>query len=400
MIDVVLCASGSDEVRIVHDLARGIGGRARVVRRCADLAETRAVVSAGIGDAVIIDLTVRGLDRDAAAELLRTGAAVVGLRPESIALERTSLGLRHVVDASAAVPEILAAVEAALGSDADADAWIQDPESIETGLSRIVAVWGPVGSPGRSTIAANLASEAAADGIPTVLVDADTYAPSLGQMLGVLEDSPGLVAACRSAGRDTLDDEALDSLLPALGPNLRFLSGIGVPARWAEVRESSLERVWAALRRRGGLIVVDVSAPLEEDEELSYDTSAPQRNAAALSAMRTADAVLAAVTAEPVSITRLIRERDRLEELDVNELHVVVNRSSSLVPADRVRGLIAGRCAVASLHSLPEDVTTCRRAAWDGTLLAESAPRSPLRKALRGLAGSTQLLGPVTAVAG
>ena len=61
MIDVVLCASGSDEVRIVHDLAMDRTRPARVVRRCADLTETLAVVTAGIGDVVLIDLSVRGL---------------------------------------------------------------------------------------------------------------------------------------------------------------------------------------------------------------------------------------------------------------------------------------------------------------------------------------------------
>ena len=61
MIDIVLCASGSDEVRIVHDLAVDRDRSARVVRRCADLAETLAVTAAGIGDVVLIDVTVRGL---------------------------------------------------------------------------------------------------------------------------------------------------------------------------------------------------------------------------------------------------------------------------------------------------------------------------------------------------
>ena len=47
-----------------------------------------------------------------------------------------------------------------------------------------MAVWGPSGSPGRSTVATNLAAEAALAGHGTVLVDADTYGPSLRQWLG------------------------------------------------------------------------------------------------------------------------------------------------------------------------------------------------------------------------
>src|SRR5699024_5245575 len=151
----------------------------------------------------------------------------------------------------------------------------------------------------------------------TVLVDADTYGPSLSQMLGVLDEAPGLVAAARAHDRDTLTEETLDALLPVVQTNLRLLSGIGVPARWAELRRGAVDGVWSALRRRGGIVVADIAPVLEEDEELSYDTAAPQRNAAALSALEAADAVIAVVAADPVSITRLLRDHARLQELGV-----------------------------------------------------------------------------------
>lgn len=394
MIDVVLCASGSDEVRIVHDLAVDRERTARVVRRCADLAETLAVVAAGIGDVVLLDVSVRGLGREPLATLLRD-AAVVGLRDET-AGERTTLGLRHVVPASAPVEEILAALVAATDPGQDATDWVQEPTE-DAGDprddGRLVVVWGPTGGPGRSTVAVNLAAEAAAAGTPTTLVDADTYSPSLSQVLGVLDEAPGLVAACRAFDRDTLDAETTDSLLPLVQPQLHLLSGIGVPARWAEVRSSSLDGVWRALTRRGGLVVADVAGVLEEDEELSYDTAAPQRNAAALSAVTAADAVIAVTSADPVSITRLLRDRARLEELGARELHLVVNRVGAPVSGDQVRELLRGRIEPASLHLLPDDPVACRTALWDGALLAETAPRSALRKALRELALSSAVLG-------
>jgi MinD-like ATPase involved in chromosome partitioning or flagellar assembly len=393
VIDIVLCASGRDEVRIVHDVARGASGSARVVRRCADLAETSAVVSAGIGDVVMIDLGVRGLDRDAAADLLRAGAGVVGLRSvEEGAAGRTSLGLQVVVDASAPLEELLEACERALRGEADEapeDAWVQEVDETPqdpAGSGPLIAVWGPGGAPGRSTVAANLAAELADAGTPTVLVDADTHGPALSQMLGVLDESPGLVAACRAAARGTLDDSTLESLLPSVRGRLRLLTGIGVPARWAEIGRASLEEVWAGLVGRGGAVVADVGAPLEEDEDLSYDTAAPQRNAAALSAVSRADVLVAVVSADPVSITRLVRERDRLDELGAGPLHVVVNRTGPPAGAQRVEELLRGRLQVASVTSLPEDAAGCRRAAWEGALLAESAPRSSVRRGLRDLA--------------
>ena len=387
MIDVVLCASGSDEVRIVHDLAMDRTRPARVVRRCADLTETLAVVTAGIGDVVLIDLSVRGLSRDAVATMLRS-AAVIGLRSRE-GTEGTTVGLRHVLDADAPIEEILAAVSTAAAGEEVHAGWVQEPDDAAPGLEgRLVAVWGPSGSPGRSTVATNLAAEAALAGHGTVLVDADTYGPSLSQLLGVLDETPGLVAAARAHDRDTLSEETLATLLPVVQPNLRLLSGIGVPGRWAELRRGAMDGVWGALRRRGELVVADIAAVLEEDEELSYDTAAPQRNAAALSTLEAADAVIAVVAADPVSITRLLRDQTRLEELGVEELHVVVNRVGPPVPGDRIRELIASRMTVDSLHLLPDDPVACRTASWDGALLSEAAPRSALRRGLREIAAS------------
>ena len=387
MIDVVLCASGSDEVRIVHDLAMDRTRPARVVRRCADLTETLAVVTAGIGDVVLIDLSVRGLSRDAVATMLRS-AAVIGLRSRE-GTEGTTVGLRHVLDADAPIEEILSAVTAAAAGEEVHAGWVQEPDDAAPGLEgRLVAVWGPSGSPGRSTVATNLAAEAALAGHGTVLVDADTYGPSLSQLLGVLDETPGLVAAARAHDRDTLSEETLATLLPVVQPNLRLLSGIGVPGRWAELRRGAMDGVWSALRRHGELVVADIAAVLEEDEELSYDTAAPQRNAAALSTLEAADAVIAVVAADPVSITRLLRDQTRLEELGVQELHVVVNRVGSPVPGDRIRELIASRMTADSLHLLPDDPVACRTASWDGALLSEAAPRSALRRGLREIAGS------------
>lgn len=398
MIDVVLCASGSDEVRIVHALASDHADEIRVVRRCADLAETLAVVAAGIGDAVLIDLTVRGLDRDALTQMLTSAGAVVGMTHEETGSSRpTTLGLRHVVDASAPVTEIvgqlLSAVDPEDEQSLPAPAPEDAAESLATTAGQMVAVWGPIGAPGRSWLAANIAHEAARAGTPTVLVDADTYGPCLAQMLGILDDAPGLVAACRASARDTLDEETLTALVPQIAPNLRFLSGIGVAARWPEVRATAVEGVWDALAELGALVVVDVGFCLEEDEELAYDTMAPRRNAAATTALARADTVLAVVASDPVSVTRLLRERDRLSELGVDILHAVINRTGPPAPADRMAELLTSRLDVAALSTVPEDTAACRRAAWDGAMLAEVAPKSAARRAVRDLAA--RLAAPV-----
>lgn len=384
MIDLVLCASGRDEVRIVHDLAQA-GGGARVVRRCADLAETLAAAAAGVADAVVLDLTVRGLNREH-LETIGRSAVVVGLVPSHHDPDDLP-ALAHRVPADADVGTLLGAVVAAMESEDEGPWESTDDNDQEEGAAggRLLAVWGPTGSTGRSTIAMNLAAEAALAGTDTVLVDADTQGPSLTQMLGVLEEGPGLLAACRAQERGAPTEAPVEEILDQVRDHLRLLGGIGIARRWPEVGASALGELWHRLRRISDLTVVDVAPLLDGEEEHGHDAAAPRRSTAARSAIRASDAVLAVVTADPVSITRLLRERDRLQEAGASTVHVIVNRVGAPVPEDSLGALIRDRMDPASLHVLPDDPAACRRAAWDGALLSESAPRSPLRRALREL---------------
>src|ERR1019366_10177289 len=50
-----------------------------------------------------------------------------------------------------------------------------DVEAVERVDGRLVAVWGPTGAPGRTTVAVVLATEAARLGCPSLLADADCY---------------------------------------------------------------------------------------------------------------------------------------------------------------------------------------------------------------------------------
>ena len=61
----------------------------------------------------------------------------------------------------------------------------------------MVAVWGPAGAPGRTTVAAGVAAELARRRVRTVLVDADPYGGAVAQQLGVLDEVSGLLSAAR-----------------------------------------------------------------------------------------------------------------------------------------------------------------------------------------------------------
>jgi MinD-like ATPase involved in chromosome partitioning or flagellar assembly len=283
-----------------------------------------------------------------------------------------------------------------------------DPPDHGTGGShtRTTAVWGPAGSPGRTTIAVNLAVELALAGRRTLLVDLDTYAASAGVHLGLLDESAGIAQACRLAdqGGITAEGVARSAVRARVaGTTLQVLTGLTRSERWPELRRAALDAVLAAAAEGWEEIVIDCGFSLEQDEELSFDIPAPQRNAATLSGLAAADRILVVGAGDPVGLPRLIRA---LEELDHAEtaadaaVEIVLNQvraeASGVAPKSQVRSVLerfAGNRAVAAF--LPWDRKALDRALLGGQVLAEAAPKSPLRRALSELAGTQE--GPVEA---
>lgn len=256
---------------------------------------------------------------------------------------------------------------------------------------RLVAVWGPAGAPGRTTVAVGVAAELAAGGAEVLLVDADTYAASIAQVLGLLDESPGLVAAVRAGLDGRLDPATLARLAPVVAPRLRVLTGLTRAARWSELRPAGLQAVWASARRLVDHVVVDLAPPLEEDDELSYDTAAPRRNGAALDVLRAADDVLVVGSADPVGLQRLVRG---LQDLAVAvpgvAPQVVVNRVRADAvgrnPRLRVREALERFAGVRDLRLVPDDRPATDRALLSGRTLQEAAPDSAASAALRAAA--------------
>ena len=90
-------------------------------------------------------------------------------------------------------------------------------------------MWGPYGSPGRTTVSVGIADELTRAGATTVLVDADPYGGAVGLHLGMLEESSGLVAACRRAEQGLLDLPGLARSARSLGGGLRVITGVMTP---------------------------------------------------------------------------------------------------------------------------------------------------------------------------
>ena len=404
-----------------------------IVRRCADLPDLVATAAAGLGTVALVSGDLRGLDLTAVAQLRSAGVHVVGIAAhgdEESERRLHQLGIARVVPGNAELAEFEAALteqpvtaDATLealdreldggwepapaadqagmrdaaswwnGRDAVADSTAEPDgpsDGVEAGSGRVVAVWGPTGAPGRTTIAVTLATELAALGIPTVLVDADTYGGSVAQALSFLDEAPGLAAATRAADQGTLDLPTLARLAPLATAGLRVLTGIPKAERWPEIRPAALERVLTVSRSLGQVVVVDCGFSLEDDEELSYDTMAPRRNGATLTTLALADEVVVVGGCDPVGLQRLVRGLQELGTVQAPAPTVCVNRVRSGAvganPEQRVSEALARFAGVTDVLFVPDDPTALDTALLEGRALVECAPGSPVRAAVRAVA--------------
>jgi MinD-like ATPase involved in chromosome partitioning or flagellar assembly len=245
-------------------------------------------------------------------------------------------------------------------------------------------------------VATSLAGELARRGAQTLLVDADTYGPSVAQTLGLLDESGGIAGAVRAANSGTLDLDRLARLAPAVWPTLRVLTGLPQPSRWPELRPSALETVWERARELSRWTVVDCGFCLETDEELTFDTAAPRRNGATLSALAEADVVIAVGSADPVGLQRLVRGLADLSDAlgpSISPRVVVTRVRAAAVgagPERRVVEALARYAGVDDPWLVPDDRASCDAAMLAGRLLVETAPASPARRALADLAADLE----------
>ena len=254
-------------------------------------------------------------------------------------------------------------------------------------LGKIVTVWGTHGAPGRSTIAFNLAALAAQQGQQVCLIDADTYAPSLDALMALEDTGSGLAILCSDADRAQLDEKKAGAIMervPLKNGTFDFLSGITSSSRWPEVRARAFTEVLEWLKHRYDLVICDVAAPIEVDEELTFDGPAPRRNAATLTALACADRVIVLGEADVIGLPRLInlaREVQARPELFAPETDVQywLNRSrreaAGFNPEAKMRDNWARYLSIPLTGVIPYERKVMDRLRRNGEALLEVAPR-------------------------
>ena len=336
-------------------------------------------------DAIILPTTRAALSGELVAACDAAGVRIVTLgATESRLLSRYGL------------PEAL---------PADADAWqIADALSEDdpvtavpatTPRRRVVAVWGAHGAPGRSTVAIQLAVELTRSGRRCALVDADTVAPSLALLLGLGDDAPGIAAACRRAELGGLDAAELSRLAAPVETSaggVDVLAGLNRPSRWPELSAERLSTALGVCRTWADETIVDVSAAFDAYEEISDDVSGPRRHAATTTVLREADVVVAVTAADPLSVSRFLRDHAELRGLVGPTARIVVVANQvrpgplGIDARGQVRRTLERFAGITDVTFLPFDQRAADAALLHARPMADVTPRSALVSAVRRLA--------------
>jgi MinD-like ATPase involved in chromosome partitioning or flagellar assembly len=359
-----------------------------VLKRCVDLDDLLAAAASGQANAAAVAGDLPGLDAVAVDQLRHHGVRTVAVvRPgpaaDAARTRAARAGLTRVV-----AEDALAGLAEALTSP-DQPAQEHDPEAPVSPLTtpppplpgrRVMAVWGPAGAPGRTTVAIGIAAELARRRLPTVLVDADPNGGAVAPMLGVLDEVSGLLSAGRLSVAGELPDR-LPSVLRALGPDLAVLTGLPRADRWPELRPGLVGEI-AERAARQCQVVIDTGLSLEDDGAEALGRTG--RHQLTLDALDAADDVVVVGTADPVGLHRLARGLVDLRERIPAPPYVVVNRMRpTLGWSEReVEAMLAGVVHTASIHFLPEDRAAVDRATMAGRTLLETAADGPLPRAI------------------
>ncbi len=332
------------------------------------------------------------------ADLARADVVVVAARRAALTAELVSVcdrfGVRVVAIAGRTAQRRWAESfgVTVLAEDDDPTRVVETPREPATRTrGRVVAVWGPTGSPGRTTLAVELAAELARQGRRVGLLDADTHAPSIALALGLAEDGPGLAAACRRAEHGELSVTELVRISQSLD-NIDVLTGINRPGRWPELSHARLAATLETCREWVDDVIVDVGGSLEQDEEIVSDLGGPRRNAATLSVLAHADDVVAVVAADPVGVARFIRVFQGLRAVaPTARVHVVANKTRpgplGIDPRGQVRRTLERFAGIDRVAFLPWEPRAIDAALLSARPVGTVHPRQAFAVAVRRFVG-------------
>lgn len=259
----------------------------------------------------------------------------------------------------------------------------QEGDASESTKGVLVAITGPSGSTGKTTIASNLAALLASEKKSVILVDADFLGSGCPSQFSINRQLPGLTAAIRLAEQNRFDEQQLERLVYEIQKNRLYLlansAGLLVPPN-----ANNLSVITEQLLTSFDYVVVDLPALVVP----SLQTPA---NCELLDCfMQRAEYVFAVALADPLGIARWLRVEKVLEQKNIQP-KLIINRlrNSAIESAKReIQYTLAQLGSYPIAGFLPDDPVPIDRAIRQGLPLAMLSRSSPFRHSLWGLTQS------------
>lgn len=331
-------------------------------RRVSDIVELLALARPELADVVLVSSRFPQMNRDVALRIATAGVpcwGIVDRHDDSGARQCEQWGLPVLP----------------VSPDSDVAALLTQarlPDPAPRDLAPVIAVTGPPGSTGRTTVATNLAAQW---GSNVLLVDADPVAPAIAFHCGLPSGTPGLLGAARAVAVGRLDPAAL---LSAASPWWGVAVLPGAPPGEAAGAVSA-PGIWEAAGGTGVPVIVDCGPDLG--------------GAQVHPALARATVVVSVASPTALGVRRWADGAHRLRESSAAPITVVWNQ----VPGPRRRAsgvmdglarIVAQVCPAATVAGLPRDDAAVTRLDRRAVPLRKAAPRAPLTRALDGLASS------------
>jgi Flp pilus assembly CpaE family ATPase len=303
-----------------------------IVAQCLSADHVLDLVHTEQVDAVVVAWTLHRLTDSVLQQLERPGVTLVLLVPDSLEprwASRTGPVLALDSEAEAVYQSVVSARPGARKLSRPAPApqpiALKPVDRAEPPRGRVVAVAGGAGSPGRTTLAINLATALGA-AVPTVLVDLDLCAPAVAAYVDA-DPSRNICTLAHAVGEDphTWAASLAEELQP-LGPGSTHAMVLcGPPKREMRgtVSASLVERLLAELAQRFEWVIVDVGP-----EWLGVDSIASCHR----TALATAEHLLLVTAANVVGLWHARTALDHLQrllEIDSPNVNLVLNRYDS-----------------------------------------------------------------------
>lgn len=249
---------------------------------------------------------------------------------------------------------------------------------------QIIAVTGPHGSTGKTTVAINIALELSAERFKVLLIDADLEGPSVANYFCLADIPAGLAGAIRIAGQHRFDQAQLERLSVQVPKTLvTILPGV-ISSQPIEITSEAVKEILETAKESVDFVVLDTGSLRPRLNQELVDLCQEM--------ISLANQVVLVAAADPIGIYRLLRLEPTVLALSENP-KLVINRLRNSVIAQaksEIKTTLAGLGEIAITAFLPDDPVHVDQATRLG--MASSGRSGSFRSAV-GLFTKASILG-------